>query len=174
MRKQALLLSVALTITTVACGGGEDATTLDSTTTTTTVELPDLTDVTFTDDTGAAVVNAQARDNTFVPQYLEVSTGAEVVFTNKGGTPHNVIASIKGAFPSITADTLVPGADASITFDEAGDYPYYCSLHGTPSRAMFGVIRVVDSPIDAEPKPDGETPTSVPTTPVPAPSIPTD
>jgi plastocyanin len=31
-----------------------------------------------------------------------------------------------------------------VQFDDAGDYPYYCSLHGTPTAGMDGRIRVAD------------------------------
>ena len=31
-----------------------------------------------------------------------------------------------------------------MVFDEPGEYPYYCTLHGTETAGMVGTIRVVD------------------------------
>lgn len=105
----------------------------------------DLTEKEFEDFTGQAEVVVQARDNTFIPAYIEVSPGTTVVFRNVGRTEHNVIPAEDGAFEPIEADDLVPGVSIPLTFDAEGDYPYpyYCSLHGTTSKGMVGTVRVV-------------------------------
>jgi plastocyanin len=48
-----------------------------------------------------------------------------------------------GAFEPIEIADLQPGDASSITFDEPGEYPYYCSLHGTTTKGMVGAIRVL-------------------------------
>ena len=85
------------------------------------------------------------RDNTFGPQYVIVSPGTEVTWDNRGRNPHNVIAVEAGSFRDVPTEDLGPGDTASRTFDEPGEYPYYCSLHATPSRGMTGRIRVAES-----------------------------
>ena len=76
------------------------------------------------------------RQMQFAPARLIVKKGATVTWTQNDRMPHNVIAS-NGAFGS---DTLTGGQQFSKTFDEAGTYGYYCSLH--PS--MRGEVVVVE------------------------------
>jgi plastocyanin len=80
-----------------------------------------------------------------VKQYIEVSPGTTVTFSNRGRTEHNVLPAIDGSFEPIQIAQLKPGMEATITFDEPGDYPYYCSLHGTKTKGMIGGIRVVEA-----------------------------
>ena len=44
----------------------------------------------------------------------------------------------------IDQEDFDPGDEGAVTFDEVGDFPYYCSLHGTPTKGMIGGIRVVE------------------------------
>ena len=105
-------------------------------------DVPDLSVEEFEDLTAETAVDVQARDNNFVPAYIEVKAGTTVTFTNRGRNQHNVLPTTEGAFPSIEVDDLEPGTSQDITFDEPGDYPYYCSLHGTKTKGMVGAIRV--------------------------------
>ena len=89
------------------------------------------------------MIEIVTEDNQVVPRYVEISEGTRVVFRNTGRNDHNVIPAVEGAFPPITQEQLPSGAVADITFDEAGDYPYYCTLHGTMKHGMNGAIRVV-------------------------------
>jgi len=88
-----------------------------------------------------------AIDNNFLPQPLEIVAGTEVVFTNNGRNPHNVLpegdpkATTWGA---LEADFL-PEDTYSYVFDTPGTYVYYCSIHGTATAGMFGTI-VVTAP----------------------------
>lgn len=63
-----------------------------------------------------------------------------VVFRNR----HNVLPDEEGDFKEVQVDELDPGMKASRTFDEVGEFGYYCSLHGTPTKGMFGAIKVVE------------------------------
>lgn len=149
-------LTIALTAVAVstlaltACGDGEDATPspgqADATTTTVagTDEQPDLSVKDFTDMTGQSEVAVQARDNTFLPAYIEIDAGTTVTFTNRGRNQHNVLPTVAGAFEPIEVEDLEPGTSQDRTFDTPGDYPYYCSLHGTKTKGMVGAIRVVE------------------------------
>ncbi len=110
-----------------------------------TEELPEVPDDEFVDMTGQAEIVIEARDNTFVPQFVTVSPGTEITFDNKGRNDHNVIPVDESQFEAIPTDELQPGDTAVLTFDEPGLYPYYCSLHGTPSAGMDGRVRVADA-----------------------------
>jgi plastocyanin len=139
-------LALALLVLT-GCGDSDDAAVDDAAATTTTAagaEVPDLTDAEWTDLTTEADVKVQARDNVFVKPYIEVKAGTTVTFTNRGRNQHNVIAVPEGTFETIDAEDLEPGTSQEITFTAPGDYPYYCSLHGTTTKGMVGAIRVVE------------------------------
>ena len=73
-----------------------------------------------------------------------MSKGTQVVFTNKGAVPHNVVPATKGQFQEIPANSFVPGAQVTVTLTDSGTYPYYCSLHGTARLGMNGRILVSD------------------------------
>lgn len=102
----------------------------------------DIGDEEFVDLTGRDDVTVDALDNTFSPKYVEVDAGATVTFSNEGRNQHNVFPAEDGAFTPIETADLGPGESASITFEEPGDYPYYCTLHGTKTKGMVGGIRV--------------------------------
>lgn len=118
----------------------------DHTTAATTVTastLVDLSEVEWVDRTGESEVEIQSRDNTFLPGYVIVKVGTPITFRNVGRTEHNALPVDEISFEGIEAAEFEPQAEHTITFDEPGDYPYYCSLHGTTTRGMVGAIRVV-------------------------------
>src|SRR6478735_6475816 len=106
MRIRAILIIAAATAATAGCGNGEPATPMTQAATATTAapgaaEGPDLSTETFDDLTGKSTVSVQARDNSFVKPYIEVSAGTKVDFTNKGRNQHNVVPTVDGAFAEI-------------------------------------------------------------------------
>jgi len=145
MRIRALAVLAVLVATLAACGSGESATpTADKASETTKpADGPDLSGKDFEDLTASSTVEVQARDNTFNAPYIEVKAGTEVSFINKGRNQHNVVPTVNGAFVDIPTDEFEPGESASITFDDPGEYPYYCTLHGTKTKGMVGAIRVL-------------------------------
>ena len=102
----------------------------------------DLSGKEFQNAQGKRSVTVEAGDNNFTPAYVEVSTGTTVKFEYTGRNHHNEIA-VDNGFKSITR-TFNTGDSVTVTFDKPGEYPYYCSLHGTPTRGMTGGIRVVE------------------------------
>ena len=96
------------------------------------------------DLTGFATVDIDIQDNAFVQRVVVVSIGTEIVWTNQGRNEHNVRPSIDGAFEAISTRALAKKGDrAALTFDSAGDFPYFCSLHGTADNGQTGRIIVV-------------------------------
>jgi plastocyanin len=95
-----------------------------------------------TDLRGKPAVTIDAVDNRFTPEDVTVSAGTEITFETNGHNDHDVFA-VGDTFRRVEAHDLEPGEDATRRFAEPGDYPYYCSLHGTPTKGMRGTIRVV-------------------------------
>ncbi len=122
-----------------ACGDGGGGNSAELTTSTSST-VPESA---YVDLTGSPEVVIEAVDNTFKPQYATVRVGTPVTFRNDGRSVHNVLPVTEGAFPPIEADAFQPDDEVTVTFDEPGLVPYYCSLHGTTTKGMFGGLRVV-------------------------------
>lgn len=73
------------------------------------------------------------ENHEFSPETLEVPTGTTVTWTNRNGTDHTV-TSDDGFFNS----TVGPEDSYTYTFDEAGTFDYYCTIHPD----MTGTIQV--------------------------------
>jgi amicyanin len=77
---------------------------------------------------GAAVAEnpmVKIEDFTFSPPSLTVMVGMSVTWLNKDDIPHTVVSKTR-VFKSKALDT---GDSFSFTFNEAGTYEYFCSLH---------------------------------------------
>jgi plastocyanin len=74
-----------------------------------------------------SAANAAVKIDNFVfgPQTLTVPVGATVTWTNKDDIPHTAV-STDGLFKSKVMDT---DEKFSYTFDKAGTYSYFCSIH---------------------------------------------
>lgn len=94
------------------------------------------------DLTGQTEVTVTVDDNFFAQKVIVVDAGTTVTWTNEGQQPHNVKPAEENAFSSIDTGDLDPGASADRTFDDAGDFPYFCSLHGTATNGQTGRIIV--------------------------------
>ena len=81
--------------------------------------------VTANDQPSAASVDVKIDNFSFGPQTLTVSVGTTVVWTNRDDIPHTVV-STDGVFKSKVRDT---DEKFSFTFNTAGTYPYFCSVH---------------------------------------------
>jgi plastocyanin len=73
-------------------------------------------------------------DFSFQPAVLKVPTGSVVIWTNEDEEPHTVV-STDNAFKSRALDT---DETFSFTFEKAGTYKYFCSVH----PRMVGIIQV--------------------------------
>jgi plastocyanin len=68
----------------------------------------------------------------FSPAEIEIAAGNTVSFTNLDLVPHTATGD------GFDTGTLKKGESKEITFSEAGEFPYLCTLH----RHMTGRIRV--------------------------------
>ena len=91
-------------------------------------------------------VPVAAVDDEFRPTPVTVTVGTTVVWTNDGQNPHTVTANDR-AFDS---GTLEPGQTYSVTFDQVGQVPYYCQIHGEPGSGMTGLVIVQAAPEEEE------------------------
>jgi plastocyanin len=86
-------------------------------------------------------VTVQSIDNTFRPDRIEIAPGTEVVWVNRGRNEHDI--SSESGF-GVTAADFQPGDEYRHVFTEPGEYPYHCTIHGTPTIGMIGTIVVTD------------------------------
>ena len=72
-----------------------------------------------------AAVDVKIDNFVFGPQELTVAVGTTVTWTNHDDIPHTVVSTDK-LFKSKVLDT---DETFSFTFDKAGTFPYFCSIH---------------------------------------------
>jgi plastocyanin len=68
----------------------------------------------------------------YVPSEITVSSGTTVTWTNDDATIHTVTEGTPGgagATPAFDSSIISPGATWEHTFDTAGEFDYYCTLH---------------------------------------------
>lgn len=117
------LALAALTLVALACSGGGSGSDVAQ--------------------TGAGtVVTIEAADNVFRPEVVEIEPGTEVVWDNKGRNAHDIVPTDGGDDWGIALSEFTPGTTYSHVFTTPGEYPYYCSAHGTKTRGMIGTIIV--------------------------------
>lgn len=80
--------------------------------------------------------NVEMVGSKFQPETLRVKVGTEVTWINRDTAPHR-IASENDVLRS---ENLEQGDEFSHRFTQAGDFPYYCSIHG--KEQMSGQIVV--------------------------------
>jgi plastocyanin len=122
------ITSLAAVLALAACGD-DDATTTTAASATTTTAASATTAPAGTGDTEEVSVEGFA----FAPQNITVSVGTTVRWTNADGTTHTATAA-EGEFNG----SMSSGATFEHTFDTAGVFDYFCSIHGN----MTGEITV--------------------------------
>jgi plastocyanin len=142
VRKSKMAAVAACVLALAACGADGD----DSLSASTTV-ADSVTDDAVTYPANGETADVLAIDNNFLPQPLEIVAGTEVVFTNNGRNPHNVLPEDdpKATTWGVLEADFLPEDTYSHVFDTPGTYVYYCSIHGSATAGMFGTI-VVTAP----------------------------
>lgn len=81
------------------------------------------------------------RDNSFNPATLTIAVGRVVLWKNEGASQHTVTSGTPTSNPGAIFDSgiLGPNGGFTFTFGQAGQYPYYCKVHGV---AMVGTVIV--------------------------------
>lgn len=73
----------------------------------------------------AATHEIKIQGFAFVPGDLSITVGDKVVFSNADGAPHTATAD-DGSFDT---GVLQGGDEATVTFDTAGTFEYFCAVH---------------------------------------------
>ena len=116
----------------------------------TTTDAPAATSTPTTDEPAGGVppngevVEVLALDNSFRPETIEISAGTAVHWENRGRNDHNILPADETGDFGVEVDGFAPGDSYEYVFSTPGEYPYYCSLHGTATVGMVGTIVVTD------------------------------
>lgn len=99
-----------------------------------------------TESSGPASTAVAIKNFAYSPRRLSVDVGTTVTWTNEDDAPHDVVGK---QFNDSAVDweydsgTFGKGGTTSFTFNSAGAYEYYCSVHG--KSKMCGVVVVGDA-----------------------------
>lgn len=86
----------------------------------------------------ATTFEVTIADFAFTPSTVEVSVGDTVTWTNTDGVPHTVTQEPAGS--GFQSGTIASGESFSQTFEEAGEFSYFCEFHPN----MTGTIVVTE------------------------------
>ena len=89
---------------------------------------------------GSGVPGCDETNECFVPYSVTVSAGDEVTWSNDDTAAHTVTSGTPAGGPDGNFDSslFTAGQTFSVTFDEAGEYPYFCMVHPW----MTGIVTV--------------------------------
>ncbi|MGH3441205.1 MAG: cupredoxin domain-containing protein [Nitriliruptorales bacterium] len=109
----------------------------------------------------AATEDVDVQDNVFVPETVAVTVGDTVRWTQSGGNPHTITADDRSfdSRPDCNSfadagmgNCMSEGDTFEITFEEEGEVPYFCKIHGAEGgQGMSGVI-VVEAADEGKPE----------------------
>jgi plastocyanin len=105
------LLTAAIAVLLVGCGGGGDGT--DRISASTNGSAQNVTVVTI-------------QDYLYDPARITVPEGTTITFANRDSTPHTATSKEPGRFDSGSIDT---GKSGEVVLDETGTFAYYCLFH---------------------------------------------
>jgi plastocyanin len=101
-------------------------------------ELPPPPPLPIIEEEKVVSIVANSGSNSYNPNPIEIKVGDMVTWINDDSSPHTVTSSNDSTFDS---DIMRRGETFSFTFDNVGEYPYFCTLH--PS--MVGTVIVTAS-----------------------------
>ena len=104
-------------------------------------EHPDPPTVTIPEGTG--VPGCEETDECYIDHTIEVYSGDTVTWNNDDTVAHTVTAgsATEGVTGEFDSSLFLAGDSFEHTFEEVGDYPYYCIVHPW----MAGVVQVTES-----------------------------
>lgn len=88
------------------------------------------------------VVEVLTLDNNFRPEELEIVAGTAVRWDNGGRNDHNIVPVDESQDWGVDIADFEPGDVYEYVFTTPGEYPYYCTLHGTATAGMIGTVVV--------------------------------
>lgn len=123
MRKRLLVAALLAASVVVACGGGSGGATGND-------------------------VAVKMFDNRYEFTEIEIPVGGSVTFVGAGRNPHNAVDaggewSTEDEFGSLD---MLEGDEATITFDQAGEYTFFCTYHGNGEGEGMAATLIVGEP----------------------------
>ena len=103
------------------------------------IEIPDD----ALDLSGMDQVALGIQDNAFTQRVVVVSAGTEITWTNQGRNEHNVRPAVEGRSNRSRRSISPKRRQRLLVFETPGDFPYFCSLHGTATNGQTGRVIVV-------------------------------
>jgi len=87
---------------------------------------------------GNAVPGCQEDDTCFIPSTIEVGPGTTVTWENNDIVPHTVTSGAAGSPTGEFDSGLTDGGTTfEHTFEEVGEYPYFCLVHPWMAGTVF-------------------------------------
>jgi len=132
MRRFTLLLLAAAVA--AACGGGGESTTTTAAPTSTsaaaitTTTSPEPEETTTTGAPTGDIVDVFAEDFAFNPSAVTISVGDAVRWNLTSGS--HTTTSGSGSPDGNWDEVISQEAPVVVTFEEAGEFPFYCRFHG--------------------------------------------
>jgi len=89
---------------------------------------------------GSSVPGCEETNECFIPQDVTIGVGDEVTWSNDDTAAHTVTSGSAADGPDGVFDSslFMAATTFSVTFDEAGTYPYFCMVHPW----MIGTVTV--------------------------------
>lgn len=81
-----------------------------------------------------AVISGLYGDNSYSPNPISIERGQTITWYNGDTISHTVTAgqdNDEDSGQSFDSEAIIPNQSYSITFDDSGEYPYYCFYHPT-------------------------------------------
>ena len=80
---------------------------------------------------GTSVPGCEEKNECYIPYEVTIDIGGEVTWSNDDSAAHTVTSGLpaEGSDGIFDSGLLMAGATFEYTFDEAGDYPYFCMVH---------------------------------------------
>ena len=79
----------------------------------------------------SGVPGCEETNECYIPYNVSISVGDEVTWSNDDSAAHTVTSGTPADGPDGKFDSslFMAGSTFSVTFDEAGEYPYFCMVH---------------------------------------------
>lgn len=88
-------------------------------------------------DHGGDAVEVRIDNFAFVDGTIEVEVGTTVTWVNGDATRHTVTSGADDAADGRFDGDIPAGGSFSVTFDEPGEYPYFCDIHPTMTGTVI-------------------------------------
>lgn len=124
MRSRLLTLALASVVAVTACGGSDDSGDAS-------VEGQDVT--------------VEMYDNRFEYTEIRIPVGGSITWVGAGQNPHNAVAADGSWSTEVVFGSLeqFEGDEATLTYDEPGEYVFFCTFHGNADGdGMAGTLIV--------------------------------